>query len=109
MKTERSERTSSPLSLGKRAHVRLASSRSGVPIPEMSRDEDDFEDFGKLMDAGLQGRDLPTIERPVNQKQRPSSKRKSRLSKVVDDGDGERSMDLTGNEPSWRPCHSLTP
>ena len=69
----------------------------------MSRDDDDFEDFEKLMDAGLQGRDLPTIERPVSQKQGPSSKRKSMSSKVIDDGDGERSMDLTGNKPSWRP------
>lgn len=109
MKTERSERTSSPPSLGKRAHVQLASRRSGVPIPEMSRDDDGFEDFEKLMDAGLQGRDLPTIERPASQKQGPSTKRKSTFSKAADEGDGERSMDLTGNQPSWRPCHSLMP
>jgi hypothetical protein len=65
----------------------------------MSRDADDFEDFEKLIDAGLQGRDLPTIERPVGRKQGPPSKRKSAFSKIVDDGNGERSMDLTGNEP----------
>ena len=103
MKTERLERTSSPPSLSKHAHIRRASRRSGVPIPEMSRDDDDFEDFEKLIDAGLQGRDLPVIERPVNQKQGPSSKRKSTYSKVIDDEEGERSMDLTGNERSWRP------
>ena len=98
MKTERLERTSSPSSLSERAHIRLGSRRSGVPIPEMSRDDDDFEDFAKLIDNGLKGRDLPAIERPVDQKQGPSSKRKSTFSKVVDDGNGERSMDLTGNE-----------
>jgi hypothetical protein len=74
----------------------------------MSRDDDDFEDFEKLMDAGLQGRDLPAIERPVGHKQGPPSKRKSALSRIVDDGNGERSMDLTGNEPGWRPSHCLT-
>lgn len=67
----------------------------------MSRDADDFEDFEKLIDAGLQGRDLPAIERPVGEKQGPPSKRKSTFSKVVDDENGERSMDLTGNDPSW--------
>ena len=103
MKTERLERRSSPPSISKRAHIRRASRRSGVPIPEVSRDDDDFEDFEKVMGLGLQGRDLPAIERPGNQKQGPSSKRKSTFSKVVDDGDGERSMDLTGNERGWRP------
>jgi hypothetical protein len=103
MKTEQLERTSSPPSFSKRAHVRRVSRRSGVPIPEMSRDDDDFEDFEKLIDAGLQGRDLPAIERPVNQKQAPSGKRKSTFSKIVDDGDEERSMDLTGKEHGWRP------
>jgi hypothetical protein len=103
MKTERLERTSSPPSLSKRAHIRLVSRRSGVPIPEMSRDDDDFEDFEKLIDAGLQGRDLPAIERPVNQKQGPPNKRKSTFSKIVDDGDGERSMDLTGNDAAGDP------
>jgi len=69
----------------------------------MSRDDDDFEDFEKLIDAGLHGRDLPAIERPHNQKQGPPGKRKSTFSKIVDDGDGERSMDLTGKERGWRP------
>jgi len=69
----------------------------------MSRDEDDFEDFEKLIDTGLRGRDLPAIERPDGQKQGPPSKRKSTVSRIVDDGDGERSMDLTGNEPGKRP------
>jgi len=102
MKTERLERTSSPSSLNRRAHIRLVSRRSGVPIPEVSRDDDDFEDFEKLIDAGLQGRDLPAIERPARQKQGPPSKRKSTSSRAVNDGDGERSMDLTGNERGWR-------
>lgn len=69
----------------------------------MSRDDDDFEDFEKLIDAGLEGRALPAIERPVNQKQGSSGKRKSTFSKTVDDGDGERSMDLTGKKRDWRP------
>ena len=68
----------------------------------MSRDDDGFEDFEELINGALQGRDLPAINRLVNQKQGPSSQRKSTFSKVVDDGDGECSMDLTGDERDWR-------